>query len=200
MGTGLSDILRQKFANIGVKVEANSLSEKEFEPDHYDLLVETYDALVELKRKGFPIPGILQPLPDVEKGNGSFNTHGHTRGTLSMGVKGKMVYTPGTVDWSIRGAVIHECGHLYHWINNKTFYENTPKELKYYLDDDDLQVYAPVKAREIVREVSAYASTNAKEFVAEVFTGHFNGKRYSEKIMTLFHIWCYAQWNSGKKI
>jgi SPP1 gp7 family putative phage head morphogenesis protein len=72
------------------------------------------------------------------------------------------------------GLIRHEIGHAIHWTSK-------PYNL--------LNIKLTEAEQVIATEVSKYASTYRKEFVAEVFSGVTGGQRYSDDVMRLYREW-----------
>jgi hypothetical protein len=191
-----------KLKNLGVELREGEVTKATFNVSHIEFLDEIFSALKIVKRKGFPIPGIIVPWDVVEKGAAGWHPANHNRGTLGVGVKGeyKPIYSGYAVNPSIPGIIFHECGHLYHFTYNKCIFNGydgyTNKKL---ISEQNLNQF-DVTMKDIELNVSSYALENIREFVAEVFCGVISGNKYPKNIMKVFHNYAYENWNSGYKI
>ena len=179
----ISDI-SEKFRKDGV---LNSL------PDNLERVKEIESSYNNLKAKGYSIPPpefLLQGNLEENYGesyagsyavattmaNGSpaiifdkkFNAEGDSlKDELNNNVKIKWLAT--------NDLFAHEYGHNAHM--KSLGEEKSAQYIKQKLTDNESR---------IASEVSDYAKTNPLEFVAETFSGHVNGKKYSESVYNLY--------------
>jgi len=79
----------------------------------------------------------------------------------------------------IEHTIVHETGHLNHWAKNP----------KVYATFDGLGGVLSESQRKLtIKHVSSYATTNKKEFVAEVYAGLNLGRKFPKSIMDLYKL------------
>ena len=139
------------------------------------------------KRRKLIFPSTLKISNNTHKDTIAYwiNNTGGDRGTLSVNPNHYFWGDLTAIDdhlliSGVDGLFCHELGHLHHFKMN----------FRTYVDP----ILFTESERKMVREqVSPYAGTNSREFIAEVFSGKLNDKYFSRSINILYKKMIYGR-------